>query len=138
VTARSALSLWLPVALYMAGIFLLSADSSPPAPALVSDKLLHLLAYFGLALLVGRAVHGGLPARLSGRGVLLTLVVTVGYGVTDELHQIFVPGRSPELYDVAADAAGAAVGLAACWVWGIIRAPKARFPPSNSARRIGR
>jgi VanZ family protein len=128
-----ALSLWMPVAIYMAVIFLLSADSSPPAPPHVSDKLLHLLAYAGLAVVIGRAVHGGLPSRLSRRGVVVTIAITVVYGVTDELHQAFVPGRSPDVYDVAADAAGAGVGLIACWAWGIIRSFRARRPPSNSA-----
>jgi VanZ family protein len=113
-----------------------SADSSPPAPAQVSDKLLHLLAYAGLAVIVCRAVVGGLPSRLSWRAALITLAVTIGYAMTDELHQMFVPGRSPDVYDVAADAAGAAIGLIACGAWGIIRAPhpRSQLPNPNAQR----
>jgi VanZ family protein len=50
----------------------------------------------------------------------MAIAITVGYAVTDELHQLFVAGRSAELYDLLADAAGAVVGTAACWAWGII------------------
>ncbi len=127
------LSLWLPVAIYMGAIFLVSADSSPPAPARVSDKVLHLGAYAGLAVTICRALAGGLPSRLSARVMAIAFASTVAYGTSDELHQMFVPGRSPDVYDVVADAAGAAVGLFGCWAWGIIRAPGSHLPPTNSS-----
>lgn len=127
------LSLWLPVAIYMGAIFLASADSSPPAPAQVSDKVLHLGAYAGLAVTICRALAGGLPSRLSLRVMTIAFVSTVAYGTSDELHQMFVPGRSPDVYDVAADAAGAAVGLIGCWAWGIIRPLGSHLPPTNSS-----
>ena len=37
----------------------------------------------------------------------------VFYSVTDEIHQIFVPGRAGQLRDVCIDSAGAAAGLLA-------------------------
>ena len=125
---------WAPVVIYMAAIFFVSADSSPPAPSALSDKWLHLLAYAVLGLLVCRALTGGLPRRVTMRTAVTTLIVSIAYGVSDELHQAFVPGRSPELLDVAADAAGASLGLIGCWAWGIIRTSNSPLPTSNPSQ----
>ena len=75
-----------------------------------SDKVAHAVIYGVLAVLVANAVA---PARwASGFG----WVVSVGYGVTDEYHQHFVPGRDMSAGDLVADALGAAVALAVCSV----------------------
>jgi len=39
---------------------------------------------------------------------------------SDEVHQLFVPGRTGDVYDLMADAAGALAGTIACVAWGII------------------
>lgn len=111
--------LWVPVAIYMAAIFYVSSLSQPPIPA-NTDKPLHWLAYGGLAVLVVRALAGGIPRRISAGVAGAAILITVGYGVTDEVHQLFVPGRSADVFDLVADAAGAVAGTAACWAWGII------------------
>ena len=129
---RRLLHFWLPVAVYMAAIFLASADSDPPMPERVSDKSLHLLAYAGLAVLVCRALLRGLPARVTRGAAFATLLISIGYAVTDELHQSFVPNRSADMYDLAADGVGAAAGLIGCWAWGIIATPNRRVPTSIS------
>jgi len=36
------------------------------------------------------------------------------YGVTDEFHQAFTPGRSPDVFDVLADLVGGLLGGLAC------------------------
>jgi VanZ family protein len=59
----------------------------------------------------------------------LAAAITIVYGVTDEFHQSFVPGRSADAYDLAADAAGALAGTGACWAWGIIRRSRPRRAP---------
>jgi VanZ family protein len=104
----------------MAAIFVVSALSDPPMPAGVSDKSLHGLAYLGLAVVVFRAIAGGIPARVTWRAAVAALAITIGYAITDELHQMFVPGRSAEAADLLADAIGASAGLIGCWAWGII------------------
>jgi VanZ family protein len=101
-------------------IFVVSAQSAVPVPRDVSDKSLHFLAYMMLGVLVFRALSGGWPARMTRRSALGAMLITVAYGASDEVHQMFVPGRSSELADLYADAAGAAVGLVACWAWGMI------------------
>ena len=117
---RSLLSLWLPVVAYMAAIFWVSSLSKAPLPQGMSDKTGHSLAYFGLGVVVTRAIAGGLPSRVALRSALLALAIAVAYGASDEYHQSFVAGRSADVEDLYADAAGATTAVVACWAWGII------------------
>ena len=48
------------------------------------------------------------------------VLLAVGYGVTDEWHQSFVPGRTPELRDLLADAVGSTFGAGVVWLWSIV------------------
>ena len=116
---RDALRFWLPVGVYMAAIFYVSSLPQPPMPP-GPDKPWHALAYFGLALLVVRGLAGGLPRRIGARTAAAAIAIAVTYGLTDEIHQRFVPGRSADVNDLIADAAGACLGAAACWAWGIL------------------
>lgn len=104
----------------MALIFIASAQSDAGIPLDVSDKSLHAAAYFGLAVLLVRALSGGWRARLTVRVALGAMLIAMAYGMSDEVHQLFVPGRMADVYDLYADATGAALGVAACWAWGII------------------
>jgi VanZ family protein len=56
------------------------------------------------------AVLGALLARAFG-ATWRALAVGVLYAVSDEVHQLFVPGRSGSALDVALDAVGVAVGV---------------------------
>ncbi|MBI3329535.1 MAG: VanZ family protein [Nitrospinae bacterium] len=103
---------WVVVALYASLIFALSALSHPPVPGWDLphlDKVYHSIAYALLAFLLIRALrktwltHPG--AQLIYWGVALSVV----YGLTDELHQAFTPGRVMSVYDLMADAVGASV-----------------------------
>jgi VanZ family protein len=101
---------WGPALLWAGVIFYLSAQRSVPVPAMPGvDKVFHFVAYLLLGITLA---WGG-----SGRGVTAWLLVLMGlaYGVTDELHQLLVPGRIPSLLDWLADAAGTAAGVALCY-----------------------
>lgn len=52
------------------------------------------------------------------RGPVLTLLVALAFGLADEIHQAFVPGRFPSLLDVGSDVVGAALALAALGAFG--------------------
>ncbi|NJN98379.1 MAG: VanZ family protein [Anaerolineales bacterium] len=68
-------------------------------------KTAHMLAYAGLAWLWWRALA---PDRqVSWSNLLLAFGLAALYGVTDEIHQRFVPGRHGQPADVFFDAAGA-------------------------------
>jgi len=108
----------------MAAIFYVSSLPQPPLPP-GGDKPWHSTAYLGLAIVVVRAVAGGLMRPVRPGSAVAAILITVLYGVSDEIHQMFVPGRSAETSDLVADAIGAVAGAAACWAWGII-APASR------------
>ena len=106
------LRFWLPVYLYAALIFAYSSLSSPPvAPRMLhGDKLLHLVEYAILGYLVARAAKNSSSLRLRANFRIFAVAFAVIYGLSDELHQYFVPGREVEILDVLADGAGAFLG----------------------------
>jgi VanZ family protein len=124
------LSLWGPVAIYMAVIFYFSSLTQPPRPLGVEYTPAHAIGYLGLAVVVVRALVGGLPARVGWFRAALALMICVAYGATDEFHQTFVPGRTADVADLLTDSVGAAIGTALCWAWGII-APASASPNSR-------
>lgn len=113
------LFLWAPVVIYMAAIFYVSSLSQPPIPA-GTDKPWHAAAYLGLAVVVVRALAGGLPRRLHLRTAAGAILIGVAYAVSDELHQSFVPGRFGDINDLIVDSLGVLAGTSVCWAWGII------------------
>lgn len=103
---------WGPAIALMALIFYLS---SRPAPEFLStdkidfeDKLAHVLAYWVLAALCLRGIlwNGKVSLRTALAGAALLSAL---YGASDEIHQSFVPERSSEFLDWAADVIGAAM-----------------------------
>jgi len=119
--ATSRLGLWAPVAAYMVLIFALSSVSRlPEPPGALSDKHVHALVYAGLLVTVARALARGSWEGLSPRILATAWLVATLYGASDEWHQGFVAGRTSDVRDVAADAAGAALAAVALWACGII------------------
>jgi len=73
-------------------------------------KNAHFFAYMLLAVLTLNAVRrNGVLGWLS-MGV--AFIISVLYAISDEVHQLFVPGRSGQVSDVLLDSAGALVGIA--------------------------
>lgn len=101
---------WLPVLLYAALIFGLSHRESLPAGAeLVNDKIAHFALYAGFGYLLARALTNAGASNKISRWVVAAAVASA-YGLSDEWHQSFVPGRSAEIADWVADTAGGAAG----------------------------
>jgi VanZ family protein len=112
------LSLWAPVALYMMVIFWLSSISRPPdLPGAVSDKAAHVFLYSGLGALLVRARAGGWRRPVTLGIATAAIVVATLYGISDEIHQSFVPLRQVEVRDVLADALGASLAAGALYAW---------------------
>ena len=93
-------------------------------PAGISDKTGHLAGYFLLGALVARAIAAGEWSGYTWPTAATAWVFAAAYGVTDEWHQSFVPGRTPDVGDWMADAVGAAAGVLV--VTGIARVRSAR------------
>ena len=72
-------------------------------------KCAHFLAYLVLGIIVLFAMRRiGLTGK---KGILWTLLICIGYAITDELHLGVVPGRTPKLMDVLIDSSGASLGI---------------------------
>jgi VanZ family protein len=107
------LFVWGPAALMMAVLFAASSASDTSAvPAVFSDKVLHLGAYALLGITVFHAFADGRFDRVTSGRAILAVLFCILYGISDEFHQSFVPGRTPDAKDLIADGVGAALGAA--------------------------
>ncbi len=111
-------ALLVPAAVYMLLIFTVSSipdTGHAPAIILYTPKILrnlaHIPLYAGLTILLVGLIRGwGVSHRKS---VVIATVIAMLYGVADEWHQSFVPGRFASLTDVLLNGVG--VGLVAWW-----------------------
>lgn len=93
--------------LYCGLIFFVSSLPKVPLPDEIpnQDKFLHFAAYGVMAALAWRCFRHHVEEI--GRLTIFCVGFCLLYGLSDELHQYFVPGRNSSLYDVAADLFGA-------------------------------
>jgi VanZ family protein len=130
---------WLLALLYMAGLFALSSvPDDPGKPGIGSyfprpsiQNALHVPAYALLSYLMWRGLRGpgphGKAATFAQRhAALLAAVLATAYGVSDEVHQVFVAGRTASVTDALANALGAFAVAA----WALFRARRAPGPPT--------
>ena len=92
-------------------IFYLSSQPSIETPALFpgQDKLFHLIA-FGILGFLAMGTRQASQQGYSRRQVWQVVLAVMLYGILDEVHQYFVPGRHADVYDVIADASGGLLG----------------------------
>lgn len=125
----------LPALLWGGAIFVSSSIASADLPKLdiwSADKIVHFGVYFVLAALVHRALrHPAAPKGVREHHLLVMIVVTALYGLSDEIHQSFVPGRNPSLLDLLADAGGAVLYALLFLLWNRHR-PRAGGSPSRN------
>ena len=99
------------VVAYCALIFYLSSlpgDSIPKLP--VSDKVIHFFLYLGLGLLTTYFFFSLQFFNSRFRIIMITLGLVTLYGLSDEIHQLFVVGRNFEVLDLFVDIIGASSG----------------------------
>ena len=105
---------WIAVLGWMAVIFFFS--SQPDADSSGGEEL-HIGAYKGAHLVVfgvlGVLVAGATRHLSTTRASWWAWVTVVIYAISDEIHQAFVPGRSPLVMDVAIDSVGGLIGILA-------------------------
>lgn len=102
-----------PLILYW--ILLAIATSIPtqnfPKFLTASDKVEHLLAYFGLALLFSLTLHFQQKNKfLSKNFYFAAIIIISSYGLIDEFHQYFIPGRFFDMLDWLANFTGTLIG----------------------------
>ncbi len=110
------LKFWFPVIIYAIIIFWVSSQQQPFGVNVEIgglDKILHVVEYGVLGFILARAFVGT-SEKISTRGlVLITFIIGTLYGLTDEFHQYFTPGRVVSVLDLIADAIGSFLGAAA-------------------------
>jgi VanZ family protein len=106
---------WIRIALPLYALALVAATHYPhvtiPGEIPDSDKIVHFVAYFVLAILVWQWLEAG-AKPLSAATVWITAVALMGIGAVDEYTQQFV-GRTTDVVDWVADAAGISCALIA-------------------------
>lgn len=100
---------WLP-ALFIFGCswYLSSQEKIESMPDFWNaDKLVHCVCFAGLSFWVAFGVWVKLPAKWR---IALPIAIVSAYGIVDEIHQYFTPGRSCSPFDWMADTLGAVIG----------------------------
>jgi len=98
-----------PAVLYAILIFIVSAipgQELPQLPFISFDKVVHTIEFGLLGILVFRAFRFPRPVS---KPYLATVFLCVGIAASDELHQLFVPGRYASMADFLCDAIGVIV-----------------------------
>lgn len=118
---RRVVRVWGPALAMMALLFLLSSiPGSSPVLLRGYNLTAHAVAYGLLGALLLHALAGGRLRGVTIRHAAAAVAVAGLYGISDELHQRFVPGRTADLVDLGADVAGALCGVLVVWACGIV------------------
>ena len=99
---------YLPPCLWMLLIFILSSipgTEFPKLPFPGADKVAHIIVYGILGILC----YKSLKDKVSKRFVVAVLISVI-YGFSDEVHQLFVPFRKFDIMDILSNSLGAVVG----------------------------
>jgi VanZ family protein len=91
---------------------------SLPTPSIPHlDKFVHAVEFAILGYLLFRAVIHTPSFWLQKHALLIAIMVAICFGLSDEIHQFFVPLRQLDMFDLAFDSLGAIMGsLAALWI----------------------
>lgn len=139
--------LWLLVVLWMALIFCLSHQPATESNSLstgITERVMaiiervtsdidfdvsnfnhiirknaHFFAYLVLGILVSNALKSN-GLKGSNR-FIIALLICILYAISDEVHQLFIPGRAGQVRDVIIDSAGAIVGISGYRVFGKLK-----------------
>ena len=99
----------LPAIIWAIVIFIESsiADLAPPTLEIeYQDKIAHIIVFGILGYLITRAFYYNSTSNIRKFAALLSIIVALLYGISDEIHQYYVPGRYSEFGDVVADFIG--------------------------------
>lgn len=98
-----------------------ASDATLDALHLAIRKSAHVVEYFILSVLLWRAVRGE-THKWRFRWALTAVAIAGVYATSDEVHQIFVPGRTAAVHDVVIDICGATLAQFVIWFW--LRKPR--------------
>jgi len=86
-------------------IFYISSMTFVPGTGTITPNAIvyHLVAFFLLAIFL---LMSSLKGKMNYRIFLISFILLILYGILDELHQFFVPGRFCSLFDMSMDSIG--------------------------------
>ena len=104
--------IYIPLAVYWIILFILTSLPGDNVPQFaLNDKIKHFGAYFILSVLLSLTLHFQRKnEKVSAKFVFYTVISIIIYATFDELHQIFIPGRTAEFLDWLANLAGCLLG----------------------------
>ncbi len=73
--------------------------------SLIIRKLAHFIEYFILGILVINFI------TRYDKKIIIAILLCIIYATSDEIHQIFVPGRSCQIIDIVIDSLGSIMGI---------------------------
>lgn len=100
---------WALVLIWMGVIFGMSSIPGSHVPGRFGNEA-HVAEYAVLGLLLVFALN---PRTNTVRALIIAVVAASAYGISDEFHQFFVPGRVPDPADWGRDTLGACIGAVA-------------------------
>ncbi len=106
--------IYLPLYLYWLILLTLTSIPGPALPTQITfnDKLEHLSAFMILGILLSLSLKVQNKFKLlKDRFFIATFIIGVVYGSLDEIHQLFIEGRSCDILDVTADTIGVSIGI---------------------------
>ncbi len=132
---------WILVIIWMVIIYYLSSQSANDSEVLSSGitdliyqllnsilpklnietlhSIIRTLAHFTLYLVLGVLLLNALNQcdQKQRTNFLLALLISLLYAISDEIHQIFVPGRAFQIFDVLIDFIGSIIGICAFYIY---------------------
>jgi VanZ family protein len=75
------------------------------------DKFLHLIEYLLYGCTLVLAFARSKSEKIAANSTMLSIITGILYAISDEVHQIWVPGRDCNLFDFIADATGLLIGI---------------------------
>ena len=83
----------------------------------INDKLIHVSVFLVFGLLVYLALEPRTKSSyLSWKRIAIAVLAVVIYGISDEIHQAFVPGRTVDISDATADSIGGILAAAVVFI----------------------
>ena len=88
-------------------------ENKTPKQKKDAEKVIRKIAHFSIYTLGGILIllHMNLYKISTKKKILLSFLIGAFYAITDEIHQLFIPGRSGEIRDVCIDSLGIITGI---------------------------
>ncbi|MCZ7601424.1 MAG: VanZ family protein [Melioribacteraceae bacterium] len=105
--------IYIPLTVHWISIFILTSLPDKDLPSVnFDDKIKHFIAYFVLSFFLSLALNvQNKFKRMKESYIKFALLITLIYSTFDEIHQVFIPGRSAEFWDWLANMFGILLGV---------------------------